>query len=840
MNNSHGYSNLSPAFRPVDLDGEEFATPPFRALKPRPSGRGGACSGLKPQGASHQTCRLTARVSERKAGVSNRIGIRMNLKVLFNETRLRKILLGVAVVACSGTPSLAFAKKHRADPAVIEPAAVSRTAVLEHPEDYGSYSYTLEELGALTPIELRGVDGQRDFRLSVRSDEVITSAKLRLNYVWSPALIPELSHLKVRLNDEVMSSLPLSHESNNSRLSEVSLDPSLFVDFNKLTLNLIAHYTRDCEDSMHSTLWGNVSNQSKLDITVRHLKLPNDLGLLPRPFFDKLDNSKLLLPIVFPSQPNNDTLHSAGVVASWFGALANYRDAEFPVMLNTLPSGNGIVMVAGSTAPAGLDLPAITGPSLAMVSNPLNANAKLLVIMGRDANELELSVQALTLGKSNLTGAYVSIMQMQDIPARKPYDAPNWIPTDRTVRLAELAGQGDLQVEGVAPDLIKVNFNVPPDIFSWRSAGVPLDLHYRYTPRSTPDRSVLNVSINRLFVQALPLANFPSNLEKKIKLPLLEDGKAVGNQRVLIPHINVIGQNQMQFHYFFDYVKQGFCKDVFMNSERGVIDGASTLDFSSFPHYTAMPNLVFFANDGFPFTRMADLSETAVVMPDNVSRSEMETYLTLMGRMGKITGYPALRHSIASAASVEANSDKDLILIGTAGNQPLLERWADKMHPILDKGTHTLRLPGPFERLLSRWQDRDLDDAMHRAGDLISKGDGGLGALVAFESPMKHGRSVVALTGDNPKQIADLVTSMTNPESTQFFKGDLVLQSGKRIEGFQVGSTYYVGSLPLWTSLLWMLSKQPLVLILLVAVAALLVAMAVFRYLRKLAEKRLA
>jgi len=52
-------SNLSPAFRPVDLDGEGFATPPLRALKPRPSGRGGACSGLK-------------------AWVSNRIGIRMN------------------------------------------------------------------------------------------------------------------------------------------------------------------------------------------------------------------------------------------------------------------------------------------------------------------------------------------------------------------------------------------------------------------------------------------------------------------------------------------------------------------------------------------------------------------------------------------------------------------------------------------------------------------------------------------------------------------------------------------------------------------------------------------
>jgi len=763
----------------------------------------------------------------------------LNSKVIFNESRLRKLLLGMAVMACSGVPGAAFAKKHHGEPVATESAAASSPAVLENPDDYGRYSYTLEELGALTPVELHGVDGRRDLKLSVRSDEVITSAKLHLNYAWSPALIPELSHLKVMLNDEVMTSLPLTHENSNGHLSDIQLDPSMFVDFNKLSLGLIAHYTRECEDPMHSTLWANVSNHSKLDITVRHIKLPNDMALLPAPFFDKLDNNKLIMPIVFPAQPGNGMLHAAGVVASWFGALANYRGAAFPVMFNTLPNTNGVVLVSGTAAPAGLNLPAITGPSLAMVSNPLNANAKLLVIMGRDANELELAVQGLTLGKATLTGSYVNVAKMQDIPARKPYDAPNWIPTDRPVHLAELARKSDLQAEGVSPDLIRVGFNAPPDIFSWRSEGVPLDLRYRYTPRSTPDRSVLNVNINKFFVQALPLANFPSNLERKIKLPLLEEGMAVGRQTVLIPHLNLFGQNQLQFHYFFDYAKQGFCKDVFLNSERAAIDGDSSIDFSSFPHYTAMPNLGFFANDGFPFTRMADLSETAVIMPENASRAEMETYLIIMGRMGKITGYPAFRHAIISAAGVEANSNKDLILIGTAGNQPLLERWADKMHPILDKGAHTLRLPGAFERLLSRWQDRDLEDAMHRAGDLISKGDGSLGALVAFESPLQHGRSVVALTGDNPEEIVALVTSMVNPKYTGFFTGDLVLQSGKRIEGFQMGSTYYVGSLPLWTSLRWILSRQPLVLILLVGLAALLVSLTAFRYLRKLAAKRL-
>lgn len=768
----------------------------------------------------------------------------MNKLNMFNGMPWRKVLLCLLVLTCGSAP--AHAKRHHsaatektAAPADVKSENIVEPAGSDSSDDYSKYSYTLEELGALGPIELHSVDGRRSLTFSMRDDEVITAAKLRLNYAWSPALIPELSHLKVMLNDELMTSLPLPRENSNGHTSDVTLDPVMFIDFNKLTLNLIAHYTRDCEDPMHSTLWANVSNQSRLDLTVRHLKLPNDLSLLPAPFFDRLDNQKLTLPFVFPAQPGNEVLHAAGVVASWFGGLASYRGAQFPIMLNTLPKGNGVMMVAGSSAPAGLNLPAINGPSIAVISNPLNANAKLLVVMGRDAKELDIAAQALTLGKATLNGAYVSVKQMDNIPARKPYDAPGWIPTDRPVHLAELAKQQELQVEGLNPDMIKINFSMPPDIFAWQSEGVPLDLHYRYTQRHVPDRSTLNVNINNQFVKALPLGAVPGNIEKKLKLPLLKDGQSVNNEVVLIPHGNIFGQNQLQLHYFFDYTKQGSCKDVFLSNDRGVIDADSSIDLSSFPHYTAMPNVGFFVNDGFPYTRMADLSETAVVMPDNPSPAELETYLVVMGRMGKVTGYPAIRHEIVSAAGVETQSNKDLILIGTAGNQPLLERWADKMHPLLVKGTHTLKLPGPFERLLSRWQNRDLEDAMHRAGDLITKGDGGLGALVAFESPLKSGRSVVVFTGDNPEQISALAESMSNPKTLSHFYGDLVMQSGKRIEGFQMGPTYYVGHLPWLTAMYWFLSRQPLVLIIFIGLAALLVAVVSFRFLRKLADKRL-
>jgi hypothetical protein len=773
----------------------------------------------------------------------------LNAVVKLNNSTIGKIWAACLVIVLISAPGAAFAKKHhhassdvvksRALPLESKPLDDTAALARENPDDVSHYSYTLEELGALGPLDLHSVDGRRSLTVSMRNDLVVTAAKLRLAYAWSPALIPELSHLRVLLNDELMSSLPLPRENYNGHVGDVNLDPSMFIDFNKLTLNLIAHYTRDCEDPMHSTLWANVSNQSKLDLTVRHLKLANDLALLPAPFFDRLDNNKLMLPFVFTSQPNNDVLHAAGVVASWFGGLAKYRGAQFPVLLNTLPKGNGVMIVAGNAAPAGLNLPLINGPSIAMIENPLNVNAKLLVIMGRDAKELDIAAQALTLAKATLNGPLVSVKQMDNIPLRKPYDAPAWIPTDRPVHLAELVKQSELQAEGLTPETIKVNFNMPPDIFSWHSEGVPLDLHYRYTPRLVQDRSTLNVNINNLFVQALPLYSVPGKLEKKIKLPFLQDGQAVNHEVVLIPHDNVFGQNQLQLQYYFDYSKQGPCKDVFLNNDRGAIDDDTSIDFSAFPHYTAMPNVSFFVNDGFPYTKMADLSETAVVMPDNPLPAEIETYLMVMGRMGKATGYPAIRHVLVSAAGVEAHENKDLILIGTAGNQPLLERWADKMHPLLVKGTHTLMLPGPIERLRSRWQNRDLEDAMRRAGDLITKGESGLGSLVAFESPLKRGRSVVAFTGDDADQIAALAVSMSNPKMNSHFNGDLVLQSGKRIEGFQMGPTYYVGSLPWLTAIYWFLSKQPLALIIFIGLASWLVAIVAFRFLRKMADKRL-
>lgn len=84
-----------------------------------------------------------------------------------------------------------------------------------------------------------------------------------------------------------------------------------------------------------------------------------------------------------------------------------------------------------------------------------------------------------------------------------------------------------------------------------------------------------------------------------------------------------------------------------------------------------MPDLAAFTASGYPFTRFADLGATTVVFPDGaIDRTEGETYLALLGRLGRWTGVPALYHEVANVAALKKGTDRDLLLIGHALAEP--------------------------------------------------------------------------------------------------------------------------------------------------------------------------
>ncbi len=325
-------------------------------------------------------------------------------------------------------------------------------------------------------MNLQGVEASDAVNFDIRADEVVNGAQLVLSYSYSPALLADLSQINVLVNDEVAASLALPKEgAGQPQQQVVNIPPHLITEFNRLRLQFIGHYTMQCED--------------------------------PR------DSRQLELPFVFARQPDNATLEAAGALSSWMGALAAYRGAHFTSVLGQIPQqGNAIVLVESKEAVqlGSLQIPELKGATVSLQTNPNDPHGKLLIVAGRDAAELKLAASAVALGSKALVGNSVVIDHLDPLSPRRPYDAPNWLPSDRPVRLGELIDTKQLSVSGYNPGSISIPMRLPPDLFNWREAGVPLDLKYRYTPQQESANSSLLVSLNNTFMKSMPLPSLKS------------------------------------------------------------------------------------------------------------------------------------------------------------------------------------------------------------------------------------------------------------------------------------------------------------------------------------------
>lgn len=674
------------------------------------------------------------------------------------------------------------------------------------------------------------------------SGGIVTRAVLHLQYTFSPALIPGESHLKITVNDETVGVIPATRENaGRSATQSIEIDPRLLADINHIGFEFSGHYTHDREDPTHNSLWMEISGSSQLELTVQKLATVNNLALLPYPFFDPKDfDSRLSLQFVFPSDPGKSMLNAAGIISSWFGKLAAWRGTRFPARLDSIQEGNAIVFATVVDRPGFLgQYPKIEGSALEMMTNPVDGHSKLLLVLGRDGKDLVTAAQALVLGNAALSGHRVSISELKFESARQPYDAPNWVRTDRPVKLGELVSYPqELQASGRHPEDIRVRFRIPPDLFTWRSDGVPVDLKYRYTPDSCANDLRLRVSINDELVRSFGLP--PSGGAEKD--PVRPSGTSEGlpsglSQKFLLPAFKLAARNELQFGFTTGYPKENNCKESVGGDVQSMIDADSQLDFTGFPHYAEMPNLNFFATSGFPFTRYADLSQTAVVMPERPTTHDIETMLALLGRMGESTGYPATRFKVAGSNDEALLRNADLLVIGASLKQGLLAGWAEDL-PV-DIGEAGIRVSQP-ER--SSFSYSGVDAGTKSGSAVLAEqkisGNGPLAAMLGFESPLSSERSVVAIVATQPQQLPQVIYALEDNRLTRDIRGSAVLVHPGKIESFLVGPTYFVGDLPLLTFIRLLFANHPVLLAITAVLALLIFALALSRALEPLASGR--
>lgn len=732
-----------------------------------------------------------------------------------------------------------------------ETAAIQNDATATRPWAGAAWPWqrasTLAQLGRRQDTLLSGVRNTTSFEFQMRRDRLAREAELDLSFTPSPSLLPTLSHLRVYLNDALMGVLPIGRDQLGKPVQvKLPLDARLIADFNQLRVEFVGHYTDICEEPTHSSLWVNLSSNTTLRLGGQPLAMQDDLANFPLPFFDPRDTARLELPVVFAGPPTVAQQRAAALMASYFGSMAGWwRQARFPVSYDRLPAqGHAVVLAVNGKFPAVIGQHApVQGPVIELVSLPDDPQRKLLLVLGRNDADLQVAVSAMAAGNVLFRGTHVRVNEVKPLAARKPYDAPNWVRTDRAVRLAELLDYPQqLRANGISPQPILVNLNLPPDLFIWRNQGIPLNLRYRYTPPFSSDESRLLVAINDQFISSFPLIrrSGKQGLEE-IRLPVLAGDASSGDGKLLIPALKIGDRNQLRFDFNFASVmasaQRDHCQTVLPPNLQAAIEEDSAIDFSGFHHYMGLPDLSAFALSGFPFTRMADLSDTVALVPPRANEAQVGLLLNLIGGLGVQSGYPAYGLRVSDDWKQASRLDADLLVLGSL---PQELRGSDQLSLLIDNQRTTLRngrVGSPQNAVLDARLGKTAGDAaVNRVG--VTAG-APFAAIIGLQSPHHAQRSIVSLAASADADYALLDDALGDVGKREAIAGSVAILRSSGIHSQFVGEHYYVGSLPWWLLLWYHLADHPVLLAVLATVAVLLASFLLWRTLRWVARKRL-
>lgn len=735
--------------------------------------------------------------------------------------------------------------------AAAQNAAEPELAALDEPFAPPTYTQNipLDRMLGEASSRLYGIRHAAELEFTIPRDRWVPSAQLKLQFTPSPALLPRVSHLLVFLNEELMGTVPIHTEPPGQRQTyAVPLDPDYLSTYNRVRIEFVGHYTDICEDLAHTSLWLDLGQRTEVELLEEMIPMANDLAFFPEPFFDRNHMFGQKISFVFAGSPDLFTQEAAGILASYFGTRAEWRDLSFGVQFNELPESHAIVLATNDTRPEFLaDFPAVDAPVIAMIDHPDNPYYKLLLVLGQEPADLKTAAQALAAGTPILRGSSVTVDWLEPLEPRKPYDAPNWIPTDREVFFAELVQYpGQLQVTGLRPRSINLPLRVPPDLFVWRSKGIPLNLLYRYTPPITRDESRLTLALNDRFVAGYPLEpHTDSGAITRLRLDVVgSDVADVASLR--IPALRVGGYNDLQLDFSFastvGNASADTCRTTLPVDTRAIIDGRSSINFSGYPHYIEMPNLHVFGSSGFPFSRMADLSETVVVMPEAAAPHEVELLLQVLGMIGAHTGYPAYGVELVNDWTSASERDKDILWLGET---PEEFRERPDANLLLNHTNTWLTLPVREQR--GEWTPPTVpylpgNETMvpgQEAWRVDLRGVAPIAAIVGMASPWQPERSMVGLLASTPSDYTLLVNALQDSGKRDAMSGSVVTIRTSGVWGEEVGPRYFVGDLSWWQRLWYHLSDKPWLLAALTAVVVFAVGVLIWIILGRIARRRL-
>lgn len=351
---------------------------------------------------------------------------------------------------------------------------------------------------------------------------------------------------------------------------------------------------------------------------------------------------------------------------------------------------------------------------------------------------------------------------------------------------------------------------------------------YRYNAIPISNESTLQVFVNDAYASSTPMPHTDrasAQLETVVPVPISD----------MRPF-----SNSMMMKFIFLMAKKGECQDTVPYNMQGAILKDSWLDIRDIPHWAVLPNLEIFANAGYPFTRKADLADTAVVMPDNASPEELEMFLTFMGHFGAQTGYPVLNVTVTNSEGMKSGNHKDYLVLGTVDDQPAINRLNPSLPVMVDgSGLHIQDTQGFFAPLQHAWWKVRSSDRV-QSGQLETAGGLPDALIEGIEWPSGSNRSVVVVALRDRAVVPNFLSVFLKTSQSSDISQSVSVLHGSRFVSYRIGDDVYrVGSLSLWIQLNMLFSDYQWLMVVSTMVFCFLMAAIIRAMLRRHARARL-
>jgi len=582
-------------------------------------------------------------------------------------------------------------RKERAAGSFVLPSPPTEAPAVDAPVS-GKYILEFNRSPVVgTRFSLKGIYDEARLGFTRPRDWKLKSVKALIRYRHSPALYATRSNLTVLINGASVGTIPLNLQKGEigSQIFEVPI--SQIQNYNQITIAALQNNSPTCtQDPYDPSLWTEILPDSKITIDYEPQPIALNFKSYPYPLFDELSLDPNQIAYLLPKKVDDTFLQTTTRFQAALGRLADYRPLDTH-LVETVDDVNKterlVVIGTPKQQPAlkSLELPMplkenkildenqkALPPNVGvlMLTTTPEQTSPVLVATGNGAEGVTKAVQFLINSKDRKlgTGRKILVKQLEEVASPPPRDWPKYLPTSENFKLSELLNDNnqpyeDITVRGADSPPIEINFPALPD--DKFGSGNSMTLMYNYGPQINAKTSLVEVKLNDVALEGKRLTSINGGTAEKLKVNLPGD--------LLGP------DSKIKVDFRLDARERRSCSRVTDQQLWGTLDADTSFKLN--PSNTVdLPDLKLLRY-GFPFGAPQDLSNTAIVLPKEPSKSDLMTALEFSKRMGRLSQAESVKLAVYTKDSFKSLPDEQrdrlhLVGIGTREKFPFPEVFA--------------------------------------------------------------------------------------------------------------------------------------------------------------------